>query len=133
MDVAAALVDRTEALENEEADVAKKMRAEEDQREHERHMAANKDVKEAESDRQAELAHHDELQRERALWDVRNKAGRGPMSEAQMADREAVVQMLLGRLAQHDKSEQASSATPTPVPNDASVEAKTASMTLNDA
>ena len=45
-----------------------------------------------------ELAHHDEMQSERALWDVRNKAGRGPMSEAQMTDREEVVPMLLSHL-----------------------------------
>lgn len=35
---------------------------------------------------------------ERKLWDVRNKAGRGPMSEAQMREQEAVVKHLLERM-----------------------------------
>ncbi|KIS66278.1 uncharacterized protein UMAG_05278 [Mycosarcoma maydis] len=35
---------------------------------------------------------------ERKLWDVRNKAGRGPMSEAQMSEQEAVVKFLLERM-----------------------------------
>ena len=78
---------------------AKRLRAEEDQREHQRHAEKNLEEKdESEDARKAELAHHDEMQSERALWDVRNKAGRGPMSEAQMTDREEVVQMLLSHL-----------------------------------
>ncbi|EPQ27086.1 uncharacterized protein PFL1_05370 [Pseudozyma flocculosa PF-1] len=35
---------------------------------------------------------------ERKLWDVRNAAGRGPMSEAQMNEREDVVKYLLERM-----------------------------------
>ncbi|PWN39706.1 hypothetical protein IE81DRAFT_326264 [Ceraceosorus guamensis] len=34
----------------------------------------------------------------RSTWDTRNKAGRGPMSEAQLAGKEEVVQWLLGRM-----------------------------------
>lgn len=35
---------------------------------------------------------------ERSPWDARNKAGRGPMSEAQMAGKEDVVKWLLERM-----------------------------------
>lgn len=34
----------------------------------------------------------------RSAWDTRNRAGRGPMSEAQLAGKEEVVQWLLGRM-----------------------------------
>lgn len=99
LNVAEALVDRIEALEMQDEVTAKRLRAEEDQREHQRHAEKNLEEKdESEDARKAELAHHDEMQSERALWDVRNKAGRGPMSEAQMTDREEVVQMLLSHL-----------------------------------
>lgn len=98
-DVAQSLVVRIEALEKEDEVSAKRLRAAEDQREHERHAAATSEVRdESEDARKAEIAHHDEMQSVRALWDVRNKAGRGPMSEAQMTDREEVVQMLLSHL-----------------------------------
>ncbi|PWN51769.1 ankyrin [Violaceomyces palustris] len=40
----------------------------------------------------------DDQDKERRLWDVRNKAGRGPMSEAQMNDKEEVVRYLLERM-----------------------------------
>ena len=51
---------------------AKRLRAEEDQREHQRHAEKNLEEKdESEDARKAELAHHDEMQSERALWDVR--------------------------------------------------------------
>ncbi|KAN0063697.1 ankyrin repeat-containing protein [Thecaphora frezii] len=39
--------------------------------------------------------HRQEQGSERKLWDVRNNAGRGPMSEAQMNEREDVVKYLL--------------------------------------
>ncbi|PWN20122.1 hypothetical protein BCV69DRAFT_283655 [Microstroma glucosiphilum] len=35
---------------------------------------------------------------ERSLWDIRNRFGRGPTSEAQMNEREDVVQFLLGHM-----------------------------------
>lgn len=35
---------------------------------------------------------------ERSLWDIRNRFGRGPTSEAQMNEREEVVQFLLGHM-----------------------------------
>ncbi|CEH13855.1 FOG: Ankyrin repeat [Ceraceosorus bombacis] len=38
------------------------------------------------------------LNEARSTWDTRNKAGRGPMSEAQLAGKEEVVQWLLGRM-----------------------------------
>lgn len=99
------LIDRIDALETQDTSAAKALRVEEDKREHERHMAANKDTGESEAEQKAELEHHDELQRERALWDVRNAAGHGPMTEAQKADREDIVQMMLGRLAKQDRSD----------------------------
>lgn len=41
----------------------------------------------------------DELEaRKRSVWDVVNKAGRGPTSEAQMNGKEAVVDFLLARI-----------------------------------
>lgn len=100
LEVAESLVNRIEALETQDEPSARRLREQEDRREHERHAEKNKDTEgESEDARKAELAHHDELQSERALWDVRNKAGRGPMSEAQMSDREGVVQMLLRHLS----------------------------------
>lgn len=104
LDVAEMLVDRIETLESQDEATAKRLRAEEDRREHMRHEEKNQEEKdEPEDARKAELAHHDEMQSERALWDVRNKAGRGPMSEAQMTDREEVVQMLLSHLSDNSK------------------------------
>ncbi|WFD44542.1 ankyrin repeat-containing protein [Malassezia psittaci] len=102
LDVATALVDRIEALELSQPEQAKKQRTAEDQRERQRHDATR--VKgQSEEEIQQEHKRHEEQQKDRALWDIRNEAGRGPMSEAQMVDREDIVQMLLGRLAQHDK------------------------------
>ncbi|WFD03372.1 ankyrin repeat-containing protein [Malassezia obtusa] len=101
-DLAAELVDRIEALEDSDPAQAKEFRTAEDKREMERHEQT-KPKDQSDEELKAERERHEEQQRERALWDVRNEAGRGPMSEAQMVDRENVVQMLLGRLAQHDK------------------------------
>ncbi|WFD00478.1 ankyrin repeat-containing protein [Malassezia yamatoensis] len=102
LDVATAIVDRIEALELSQPEQAKKQRAAEDQRERQRHDATRVQGQ-SEEEIQQEHNRHQELQKDRALWDIRNEAGRGPMSEAQMIDREDLVQMLLGRLAQHDK------------------------------
>ncbi|PKI84901.1 ankyrin repeat-containing protein [Malassezia vespertilionis] len=101
-----ALVDRIDAAEQEDTALAATRRNEEFVREMERYDTdAKKAVLEGESknDVAAERERHVEMQRERAIWDVRNDAGRGPMSEAQMADREEVVQLLLSRLARVDK------------------------------
>lgn len=120
------LIDRIDALETQDETSAHTLRAEEDKREHERHLAANKKTGESEAEQKAELEHHDELQRERAIWDIRNAAGHGPMTEAQKADREDIVQMMLGRLAQHDKAD------PPPEPQDeaAHIEERTEQLRL---
>ena len=44
---------------------------------------------------------------ERKIWDIRNKAGRGPMSEAQMNQREDVVQFLLERMVEGPEDDKA--------------------------
>lgn len=104
-DVAAALVDFIEVGEREDPETAQHLRSDEDAREHERHKKMCAQIKgedQTAEDVAAEQAHHDEQLSERAIWDVRNNAGHGPMTEAQMADREAVVRMLLARLARAD-------------------------------
>ncbi|WFC96560.1 ankyrin repeat-containing protein [Malassezia brasiliensis] len=128
VDVAAALVDRIEALETAEPEQAKELRAAEDQREKTRHEKT-KTEGESEADVKAERERHEEQQRERAIWDIRNDAGRGPMSEAQMVDREDVVQMLLGRLAQHDKGSVTEPPAEAAAPVD-EVETKTAQLDI---
>ena len=129
VEIAEALAKRVDALEIAEPAQAKEFRAAEDKREMERHNTAAAKAKpedQSEAEVAAERERHEEQQRERALWDVRNDAGRGPMSEAQMVDREAVVQMLLGRLAQHDKG---GAEAPAAAPVDA-VEEKTAQLDI---
>lgn len=130
--VAQELADRTEALEKTEPQQAQTLRAAEDDREMARHdQARPKD--QTEDQIQQERERHEEQQRERALWDIRNEAGRGPMSEAQMADREDVVQMLLKRLAKQDTGNeadpQAADGAPAPAPV-ADVATKTAQLDL---
>lgn len=49
------------------------------------------------SDEQLDAEAEKEAQR-RSVWDVVNKAGRGPMSEAQMNNKEDVVEFLLQRM-----------------------------------
>lgn len=51
---------------------------------------------------------------ERKLWDVRNKAGRGPMSEAQMCEQENVVKYLLERMIDGPEPPASQSTLPTP-------------------
>ncbi|WFD30532.1 ankyrin repeat-containing protein [Malassezia sp. CBS 17886] len=102
VDIVEALIARLDACEREDAALAQTLRDEEDARERARHAAAAAQADEPTPDVAAERERHEEQQRERALWDVRNEAGRGPMSEAQMADREAVVQALLACLARAD-------------------------------
>lgn len=101
-DVVEALVDAIEAAERTDAGLANELRAAEDAREAERYRVAQaeKNIPAEESAKEAER--HAEQQRERALWDVRNAAGHGPMTEAQMSDNEHIVQLLLARLAQGD-------------------------------
>lgn len=100
-DVVTALVDAIDAAESADAALASELRAAEDAREAERFksMAENKVQ---EKDFEAAAARHIQQQHDRALWDVRNKAGHGPMSEAQMSDNEQIVQLLLDRLARGD-------------------------------
>lgn len=74
---------------------------------------------------------------ERKLWDVRNSAGRGPMSEAQMREQEDVVKFLLERMIDGPEGSGLQPAEPLPdkpssetTTND-SVEDQTAKLSLN--
>lgn len=42
---------------------------------------------------------HEDSEADRSIWDIRNKFGRGPTSESQLNDQEAVVQYLLTAMA----------------------------------
>lgn len=68
---------------------------------------------------------------ERKLWDVRNSAGRGPMSEAQMREQEAVVKFLLERMIDGPEGSNLQPAEPVPTKPEESVEDKTAGLSLN--
>ncbi|WFD34583.1 ankyrin repeat-containing protein [Malassezia cuniculi] len=120
-EVVEALVSAIEAAEKADAKLATELRAAEDAKEAERHSAAADKSLPAE-EIAAEAARHAEQQRERAIWDVRNNAGHGPMSEAQMSDNEKIVQLLLGRLAQGDDALVAGGA-PVPPSSDAAGDA----------
>ncbi|CDS81866.1 uncharacterized protein SPSC_00052 [Sporisorium scitamineum] len=70
---------------------------------------------------------------ERKLWDVRNSAGRGPMSEAQMREQESVVKFLLERMIDGPEGSTLQPAEPLP-PKPSSTEAveqQTANLNLN--
>lgn len=70
---------------------------------------------------------------ERKLWDVRNKAGRGPMSEAQMSEQEAVVKYLLERMIDGPESSTLQPAEPLPPSaSTQSVEQQTANLNLDN-
>lgn len=73
---------------------------------------------------------------ERKLWDVRNKAGRGPMSEAQMREQEAVVKFLLERMIDGPEGSTLTPAEPqTPAKQEAdtsAVEQQTANLSLKE-
>lgn len=73
---------------------------------------------------------------ERKLWDVRNKAGRGPMSEAQMSEQEAVVKFLLERMIDGPEGSTLQPAEPLPPKPTATsetdaVEEQTANLSLD--
>ena len=71
---------------------------------------------------------------ERKLWDVRNTAGRGPMSEAQMRQQEQVVKFLLERMIDGPQDTAATLEPAEPLPPTAStekVEQQTANLSLN--
>lgn len=72
---------------------------------------------------------------ERKLWDVRNSAGRGPMSEAQMREQEAVVKYLLERMIDGPEGstlQPAEPLPPKPTSDTSAVEEKTANLSLNN-
>ncbi|SPO29990.1 uncharacterized protein UTRI_06291_B [Ustilago trichophora] len=72
---------------------------------------------------------------ERKLWDVRNSAGRGPMSEAQMREQEAVVKYLLERMIDGPEGSTLQPAEPMPPKPSAqpeSIEDQTANLNLNN-
>lgn len=72
---------------------------------------------------------------ERKLWDVRNSAGRGPMSEAQMREQEAVVKFLLERMIDGPEGstlQPAESQTPQKEAAEEGVEAQTQKLSLNN-
>ncbi|ETS64405.1 hypothetical protein PaG_01258 [Moesziomyces aphidis] len=71
---------------------------------------------------------------ERKLWDVRNSAGRGPMSEAQMREQEAIVKFLLERMIDGPEGSNLTPAEPLPSSNPTAtseVEDKTQNLSLN--
>lgn len=109
--VCGALVDRIDELETQDTEVAKELRAAEDERETKRHASST--AKDAESvskeEAAAERKRHEEQQHHRALWDVRNEMGHGPMTEAQMGEQEGVVQLLLRKLSKNEAGEEPSS------------------------
>ncbi|KAJ1036163.1 hypothetical protein NDA18_000029 [Ustilago nuda] len=71
---------------------------------------------------------------ERKLWDVRNKAGRGPMSEAQMREQETVVKFLLERMIDGPEGSTLQPAEPLPPkPSvEGSIEQQTEKLSLNN-
>lgn len=72
---------------------------------------------------------------ERKLWDVRNSAGRGPMSEAQMREQEAVVKFLLERMIDGPEGsnfQPAEPLPPKPSATESSVEQQTEKLSLNN-
>ncbi|EST07122.1 Ankyrin repeat-containing domain protein [Kalmanozyma brasiliensis GHG001] len=74
---------------------------------------------------------------ERKLWDVRNRAGRGPMSEAQMREQEEVVKFLLERMIDGPEGSTLQPAEPMPEKPSTEttatdgVEQQTANLSLN--
>lgn len=64
----------------------------------------NKKRKDAESQSQSEQeqsapsANEEDREADRSIWDIRNNFGRGPTSESQLNDQEAVVQFLLSAM-----------------------------------
>lgn len=101
LDIVKALIDRINEAESQDPELARTMNRIEP-----RASAANGASKGGDSEKGAgdaqevedEDAAEDREAQERRLWDMRNKAGRGPMSEAQMAEREEVVKYLLERM-----------------------------------
>ncbi|KAL9937722.1 hypothetical protein V8E36_003267 [Tilletia maclaganii] len=117
IDVVKALTSRIEqaASASDAADTVKRIKADQRARELERRQKAQQSSSSSSSSSSksapatgpvpskadAQAADEDQVRRDddeedhRPLWDVRNAAGRGPMSEAQLAEKEAVVQFLL--------------------------------------
>ncbi|KAJ9478496.1 Ankyrin repeat-containing protein YAR1 [Pseudozyma hubeiensis] len=72
---------------------------------------------------------------ERKLWDVRNNAGRGPMSEAQMREQEAVVKFLLESMIDGPQGSTLQPAEPlpsNPKEETEAVEKQAANLNLNE-
>ncbi|SJX65701.1 uncharacterized protein SRS1_10023 [Sporisorium reilianum f. sp. reilianum] len=69
---------------------------------------------------------------ERKLWDVRNSAGRGPMSEAQMREQESVVKFLLERMIDGPDGSALQPAEPLPAKPTEAVEQQTANLSLDN-
>ena len=70
---------------------------------------------------------------ERKLWDVRNSAGRGPMSEAQMREQEGVVKYFLERMIDGPEGSTLQPAEPLPKKEgEEAVVDKTAELSLKD-
>lgn len=100
-EVVEALLDAIEEGERADKALAQELRAAHDAQEENRFVNYAYDdlpyVKQDEA-----IARHIEQLRDRPLWDMRNEAGYGPMTEAEMNGKEHVVQLLLRRLAQGD-------------------------------
>ena len=129
LDTVKALVAHIELLEKQNPDQAKKL-----------NLIFHPKTDAAESQPAADAASGADAQKdkeddgsERKLWDVRNSAGRGPMSEAQMREQEAVVKYLLERMIDGPEGSNLQPAEPLPnKPISDSVEDKTAALNLNN-
>ncbi|CAD6921522.1 unnamed protein product, partial [Tilletia controversa] len=111
LDIVKALTARIEEASStaDAASLVKKIKADQRAREAERKRSKQQTTGESSSESKSEgngaeaagPATAEQVQREedeedhRPLWDCRNAAGRGPMSEAQLAEKENVVQFLL--------------------------------------
>ncbi|KAJ1026335.1 hypothetical protein NDA16_002422 [Ustilago loliicola] len=122
LEVVKALVAQIEKLEKENPEQAKKL-----------NLIFHPKTEAAESQPPADGEKEDDGS-ERKLWDVRNSAGRGPMSEAQMREQEAVVKFLLERMIDGPEGSTLQPAEPLPPKPSAesSVEQQTEKLSLNN-
>ncbi|KAK0547292.1 ankyrin repeat-containing protein [Tilletia horrida] len=99
LDVVKALTSRIEEASTsgpEAAAIVSKIKAEQRSREQARKQSLNSSTEAPTEQQQADKVSREQDEEDhRPVWDCRNSAGRGPMSEAQMAEKENVVQFLL--------------------------------------
>ncbi|PWZ03591.1 ankyrin [Testicularia cyperi] len=112
LEIVKLLINRIEALETEFPDHAKQLNLF-------FHPSASKAAANANGAASAEKTEQQPPENdgsERKLWDVRNNAGRGPMSEAQMREQEQIVKFLLERMIDGPESQPASAVQPSSAP-----------------